>query len=391
MSRITEQLLTAVEPLPHRDRLRLTATTARDLAAVGELDPVLAELDGMGRYERRLAALAAFAGRRTGHLAARLADPDPVVRGYALRAARTRPVSDEAIVAAFADASADVREELARTTCRSGRTALAEALLPQVRAQWGDREAAALLAGCGAEAVARLLPELADSVTDWVRLALRHPGPVLDQAEAELAELPAELRDSWWTRRSPGLAAAAPAEPLRVLGLLERYGPPAPPHALRDRLGLFAAADAERLVRWLIDPARVDPRYEPVPAASLLRRLAQADPPSLHLLGRRWLQRHERLAALFKALPPARRETFYDELTQGPLPDPWTSRPPHARCSRPSGGTPKRGSPWPANAPPECRPGRCPTPSPTSRSPRPVPRSWPRAPGPTPSCGRPPG
>ncbi|MET9466490.1 hypothetical protein ABZY44_17125 [Streptomyces sp. NPDC006544] len=321
MSRITEQLLSAVEPLPHRERLRLTATTARDLAAAGALDPVLAELDGRGRYERRLAALAAFAGRRTGYLAARLADPDPVVRGYALRAARTRPVPDGAIVAAYADASADVREELGRTARRSGRTALAEALLPQVRAQWGDREAAALLAGCGAEAAARLLPELADAVTDWVRLALRHPGPVLDQAEAELAGLPRELRDSWWARRSTGLAAAAPAEPLRVLGLLERYGPAAPPHALRDRIGLFAAADAERLVRWLIDPAREDPRYGPLPSASVLRRLARADPPSLHLLGRRWLRRPEQLAALFKALPPARREAFYDKLTQGLSPD----------------------------------------------------------------------
>lgn len=323
MSRLTEQLLTAVEPLPHQDRLRLTATTARDLAAAGELDPVLAELDGMGRYERRLAALAAFAGRRSGHLAARLADPDPVVRRYALRAARTGAVPDEAIAAAYADASAEVRKQLARTVRRGGRAALAEALVPRLRTQWGDREAAALLPGCGPEAVARLLPELADSITDWVRLALRHPGPVLDQADAELAELPSELRDSWWTRRSPGLAAAAPAEPLRVLGLLERYGPAAPPHVLRDRLGLFAAADAERLVRWLADPAREDRRYEPAPAPSVLRRLAQADPPSLPLLGRHWLRRPEHLAALFKALPPARREAFYDGLTQGLQPAVW--------------------------------------------------------------------
>lgn len=324
MSRITEQLLTAVEPLPHRARLRLAATTARDLAAAGELDPVLAELDGMGRYERRLAALAAFAGRRTDHLAARLADPDPVVRRYALRAARTRPVPDEAIVAAYADAPAAVRKQLARTVRLGGRTALAEALVPRLRTEWGDREAAALLPGCGPEAVARLLPELADSVTDWVRLALRHPGPVLDQADAELAGLPAELRDSWWTRRSPGLAAAASAEPLRVLGLLERYGPAAPPHVLRDRLGLFAAADAERLVRWLGDPAREHRRYAPAPAPSVLRRLVRADPPSLPLLGRRWLRHPEHLTALFKALPPARREAFYDGLTQGVPIDAWT-------------------------------------------------------------------
>ncbi|WP_328296737.1 hypothetical protein OG389_02245 [Streptomyces sp. NBC_00435] len=321
MSRLTEQLLASLEPLPHQARLRLAATTARDLAATGELEAVLAELDGLGRYERRLAALAAFAGRRTEYLSARLADPDPVVRGYALRAARALPVPDEAIAAAYADASAEVRGQLSRTVRRGGRTALAEALLPRLRSQWGDGEAAVLLPACGPEAVARLLPELADSVTDWVRLALHHPGPVLDQADAELAALPAALRDSWWARRAPGLAAAAPAEPLRVLGLLERHSPGAVGPALRDRFGLFAAADAERLVRWLADPAREPRRHEPAPAPSVLRRLAQADPPSLPRLGRRWLRpRPQVLAALFKALPPARREAFYDGLTQGLLP-----------------------------------------------------------------------
>ncbi|MGW6710449.1 hypothetical protein ACWGDE_36925, partial [Streptomyces sp. NPDC054956] len=320
MSRIIEQLLAALEPLPHRDRLRLAAATARDLAAAGELDAVLEELDGLGRYERRLAAFVAAVGRRTEYLGARLADPDPAVRRIVHRAARTLPVPDEAIVAAYEDASAEVRKQLSRTVRRAGRAALAEALVPRLRAEWGDHEAAALLSACGPEAVARLLPELADSVSDWVRLARRHPGPVLDRAEAELAVLPAELRDFWWERRSPGLAAAAPAAPPRVLGLLERYGPRTTRPCLWGRVGLFADADAERLVRWLADPAREHPVYEPVPAASALRRLVRADPPSLPLLGRHWMRRPEHAAALFEALPPARREAFYEDLAQGLAP-----------------------------------------------------------------------
>lgn len=320
----TAELIAALEPLPHRDRLRLAATTARELAAAGELEPVLAELEDAGRYGRRLAALAAFATRRTGYLAARLTDPDPVVRGYALRAVRSLPVPDAAIVAACADASAVVRRQLTRAVRRSGRPELAEALVGPLREKWGDYEAAALLSVCGPAAVARLLPELADSVTRWPGLAARHPGPVLDQAEAELAVLPTGLRSHWWSRRAPGLTAAAHAQPLRVLELLERYGADAPRHLLRRHYGLLAEADAERFVRWLAGPAGAQRRYEPAPGPSVLRRIVRADPPSLTRLGRLWLQRPDELADLLKAFPPARREGFLDALLRDFASPAWT-------------------------------------------------------------------
>ncbi|MEU7605697.1 hypothetical protein AB0B44_33035, partial [Streptomyces sp. NPDC041003] len=83
-----EQLLSALDSLPHKARLRHTAVAAHALAARGELRPLLTALDRLGPYERRLGALAALAGADTDHLAALLADPDPVVRRYALRGAR---------------------------------------------------------------------------------------------------------------------------------------------------------------------------------------------------------------------------------------------------------------------------------------------------------------
>ncbi|MEU9705755.1 hypothetical protein AB0E14_33255, partial [Streptomyces sp. NPDC047981] len=87
-----DELLVVLDPLPHAARLRYTAVTARRLADRGALQPLLAALDGLGPYERRLAALAALAAGELGHLAARLGDPDPVVRRYALRGARRTPV-----------------------------------------------------------------------------------------------------------------------------------------------------------------------------------------------------------------------------------------------------------------------------------------------------------
>ncbi|MER7465827.1 hypothetical protein [Streptomyces sp. NPDC097981] len=329
MPRTVERLLADLDPLPHADRLRLLATTARDLARTGELPGLLAELAGRGRYERRLAAVAALAGRQPEFLARRLADPDPVVRAFAHRAARTLPVPDEAIEAAYEDASAEIRLELTRTVLRGSRRALAERLIPVLRAQWGDGEAAALLPACGPEFVSRQLPDLAHAVPHWGRLGRSHPCAVLDQAAGELAELPDGLRENWWVRRAEGVAAALPAVPDRVLALLEQYGPSRLPGPLHDRIGDLIAVDAERLVRWLTAPERRAGQHTDhlLPQARL-RQLVRADPPSLPALGRRWAGRPAYLAALLKALPPARREAFHDAATEhtpapgGTVPDP---------------------------------------------------------------------
>ncbi|MFI5671666.1 hypothetical protein [Streptomyces sp. NPDC051704] len=318
MPQSVEQLLARLDPLPHAARLRLLAGTARDLARSGELGPVLDGPDGLagrGRHERRLAALAALAGRQTEYLSRRLADPDPVVRSYAHRAVRTLPVPDEAIEAAYDDASAAIRAELTHAVFRGSRRALAQRLLPLVRAEWGDREAAALLPVCGPESVSRLLPELADAVTHWARLGRFHPGPVLDQAAAELAELPENLRSGWWLRRAAGVAAALPAAPERVLDLLERYGPVRLPQPLEGGVRHLIAADAERFVRWLTAPERPTGYQEYLPPSGRLHQLVRADPPSLPALGRRWADRPAYLAALLKALPPSRREAFHDAAT----------------------------------------------------------------------------
>ncbi|MFJ3306342.1 hypothetical protein ACIPSA_25125 [Streptomyces sp. NPDC086549] len=186
MPTTAEQLVSALEPLSFPERLSLTARTARRLADDGQLTPLLADLDSRGPYARRLAALAAFVGRDAGFLAERLADPAPVVAGYALRAARVLPVPDRAVEAAYDDAPAALRHRLARLFASGGRTALAERLVPRLRAEWGDTEAARLLPACSTSFVSRELPGLAHAVDCWPRLASRHPDPVLDHAENAL-------------------------------------------------------------------------------------------------------------------------------------------------------------------------------------------------------------
>ena len=313
MPSTAEQLLSALEPLPFPARLALTATTALRLAEQGRLTPLLTELDAHGPYERRLAALAALVGRDAGFLAERLADPDPVVAGYALRGARILPVPDEAVESAYDNAPAVQRQRLAGLVVSGGRTALAERLVARLGVEWGDAEAARLLPGCSTPFVARELPRLGHAVDGWTRLARRHPGPVLDHAERALAERTGgREREEWWRLNATTVAALAPRRPEQVLALLERYGPRSLPPGLHGGLGALVDADAERVVRWIISPDRHTPRYAPTLPPGVLRRLVRAEPESLPLLGRHWLHRGGHFAALLKAMAPGRRAAILD-------------------------------------------------------------------------------
>ncbi|MFB7471606.1 hypothetical protein [Kitasatospora sp. NPDC056184] len=313
-----DQLLADLDPLPHPERQRLVARRARELAADGGLPGLLAELERRGVYGRRLAALAASAGGATDHLTERLTDPDPVVRGYALRAARTRGIPDAAIEAAFTGASRVLRRQLARVVRHGRRHRLAERLVEDLRAEWGDTEAARLLSACGPAFVGRTLPDLAHAAP-LAPLAARFPDEVLDHLERVLAEHPETLRLGQWPALADALGAAVRARPERVLDLLERFGPDLP--LRRDQLPRLAATDAERTVRLLADPRRgaVGP-YTAPPTTGTLRRLVRADPPSLPDLGRHWLAAPRCFAALLRALPPGRRAAFLDLVYAGALP-----------------------------------------------------------------------
>lgn len=323
MPTTAEQLLSALEPLPFPARLALTARTARRLADEGTLAPFLTDLDGRGPYERRLAALAALVGRDVEFLAERLADPDPVVAGYARRAARDLPVPDRAMEAAYDDAPAVLRQRLARLLAAGGRTALAERMVARLRADWGDAEAARLLPACSTPFVARELPGLAHAVDGWTRLASRHPDPVLDHAERTLADRAGgQQRDDWWALHATTVAALAPLRPERVLTLLERYGPGGLPPALSRALAPLATADVERVIRWLTSPERERQGHERVPPPAVLRALLRAEPASLTALGRHWLRRGPHFAALVRAMAPGRRPAFVDAVGGGTGQDP---------------------------------------------------------------------
>ena len=192
---------------------------------------------------------------------------------------------------------------------------LADAVIDTVRARYGDREAAALLAACGAGTVRRLLPLLAYGKVSWKGIARRHGDVVLDHAAVMLAAAARPDRARIWAELGTGILAAAPAHPEAVLDLLERFAPegelPRPAGDLRY-LGVLCAAAPQRVIRLLVAPGRARWLGRVSLPAAVLDRIRAVDPRDLVTLGRLWRGRDPVFAGLLRALPPARRGTVYD-------------------------------------------------------------------------------
>ncbi len=138
-----DRLYADLDPLAFPARMRALAAWTKDrvrIGCVGQLRPLLDDLDTRGLYGRRLAVLAAVIGGDVAFLEARLADPDGTVRGHALKASLRLPVSDPALERAMDDAPQAVRRQLATVVVAGGRAALAERLLLSVREMWGDAD-----------------------------------------------------------------------------------------------------------------------------------------------------------------------------------------------------------------------------------------------------------
>ncbi|MFI5663047.1 hypothetical protein [Streptomyces sp. NPDC051684] len=311
------RLLDTLEPLPFPGRVREIARRAGELAASGELADVLAELDAQGSYERSVCALLACVGRDADWVAGHLADPDPFVRGHALRAADGLDVPDAAFETALRDAPEAVRRGLLRSLASGRRPALADRCVAEVRAEWGDAEAARLLPGCSPDVLARLLPDVFHAVRSWRALVRRYPGIVLDVAEGQLAGLPEAARDGWFGRYARMLVAVSPAAAPRALDLLDAYPPTRFPALLGRCLDAWAKAAPERVLRMYAGPWR---RTLPGPrrlSPAALRALARSGAPELDGYARALAGSTGDLAALLRAQAPSARWATYETAMAG--------------------------------------------------------------------------
>ena len=302
-------LLSRVDKLPFRGRLRTLAKFALSLPGDGPLPAALAELLEGDRYRRETALFLATVAGRADVVRVALRDPDPGIRNRALATwVRTTTTPDPAVLT---DAPADTRQRLYRLIRRYARTDLADALIDQVKAQYGDAEAGRLLTICGPDTVARLLPDLGHE-TGWAGLAGRHPDALLREATRQLETLTRPGRLAWWNRYDDGVLAAAATHPDGVLTLLEQYAPPTHlPGDLRD-YGVLARHDPHRVLDLLTTVGRASWLARTRLPRAVLDRLVTQPAEDLAPLARRLRNHPSALVALLDALAPSRREALYD-------------------------------------------------------------------------------
>ncbi|MDR7275166.1 hypothetical protein J2S41_001944 [Catenuloplanes atrovinosus] len=299
----TRNLLTSLEPLPYRERMRTLARWAR--TAPDRAD-VCADLREQGPYERRLALHAALVARDRDGIAAAAHDPMPSIRASALGAAVRAGVA----AGEHADRPQADRRRIHRALRRHPRPETADALIAEIRARFGDHEAAALLPACGPDTVRALLPELEHAIRP-VRLVRRHPGPLLDRVRERLGAATAEERVTIWADAAPAVLRCDPAD---ALDLLERYPPGEALPGPLTAYGVLAAHAPDRVAALLTAPARAGWLHRTTLPPGLLRRLAPLPTDVLAAIGARIRDNAIALAALLDAVPPRRRGPLYDRI-----------------------------------------------------------------------------
>ncbi|SCG66477.1 hypothetical protein [Micromonospora halophytica] len=297
----TRTLLTSLDPLPYRKRMNRLAEWAR---SAPDRAQVCADLREQGPYQRHLALVAAMVARDTDGIAAATHDPQPSIRGAALTAALRAgmPMGD------VTDRPAMERRRVYHALRRRYAPAVADTLTTQVRAQFGDEEAAALLPACGADTVRALLPDL-EHALNLERLVRWHSGPLLDRVRERLAAAPPELRAGIWGGAANAVLRCDPAQ---ALDLLERYAPEESLPGPLSAYGMLAAHDASRVVRLLTAPGRAAWVQRTALPPALLRRLAALPIDELAPLASRCRDDSRALAALLDAVAPSRRGELYD-------------------------------------------------------------------------------
>ncbi|WP_156910367.1 hypothetical protein [Nocardia mangyaensis] len=248
-------LLEDVATLSIPQRMRKLALTARRLAGTPELDRLLAEVAEDGRYGRHTAIHLAIVGGAPGYPLSHLDSPDPETAGWALTASIRLGAEPTVVLDRIPGASQRTRSNVYRALGSRPHAELADALLPLVRARFGDTEAARVLPSCSAAVVTERLPELAYALPSWAALCRRHIGVVVEFVEDRSTTASrAEWRELWSALTAHPIAAAE-FDADRLLALAAHAVDHVSICALNPVVGALARHDPRAVSRLILHPS----------------------------------------------------------------------------------------------------------------------------------------
>jgi hypothetical protein len=305
------QLLTALDPLSHSERLAFLAQHVVAHRHDSELRKLRRDLAKGDAYEASLALhISRVLGEVSGAVELLTHPSLSVALGAAKEAARSPAWALRELLEVL---PGRVRRALLGAVGRGGAPGMAHAFYTDVRARWGDGEATLLLAGLTAEQVAAELPGLGYQIESWHLLAVRHPAAVEAYLRGRLAGASLPLRHERWSEHSVALRELGRARPGLLLGLARDFpNPGLLPWALEVEAGRLLRHDPAGAAAVYTDPSlRAHYRQQGLPAgvqAQAHRMPEPAQAALAALAGGHWSS----FMALLRLSPPRRRGALFE-------------------------------------------------------------------------------
>ncbi|KAA0022027.1 hypothetical protein [Antrihabitans cavernicola] len=306
-------LLSHVERISAPARERELALTAHSAAGTPELDALLSELSSRGRYEVNIAIGMARVAGTAEYLRAMLDSHDQEVLARSIAAWLHLDLEPQAILDRLPRLSYRTRNTLYRSLRHGNRQAAADLLLPEVRKQFGDTEAARVLPACSSEIVATELPTLDYAIGSWTTISRRHTEVFLDHVDV-LAKT--TLESDWarlWARVAPALRWASLEFPDRVLHLMRQAVVYTPVTQMRAVAAHLARFNPDGVADVVVDPSG---HGTGLVGRQLWKALRPLPDDRLASVSRAYPTQYKR--AFLASLPPTPRNAVFDAIHSDP-------------------------------------------------------------------------
>ncbi|MEN8217111.1 MAG: HEAT repeat domain-containing protein [Pseudomonadota bacterium] len=215
-----QHLLTEV--VGHAERVRRVALLGRDAAGTVELNNLLEQLQRGDSYEQMLCLFASIAARDSTRILTALQSDSVLLRNYAAAACWAVP-DDEALAAVVLKVAPDTRQRLIKAIAQQRRTELAERLLPQIRANFGNKLAILLLPACTPATLDQVLAEDSHLIHNWRLLAWRYPDILIRHLQQTFETAPRRSYHSLWLRFDTAWVPLALQQPEKVVEFIGAF------------------------------------------------------------------------------------------------------------------------------------------------------------------------